>query len=542
MNKNEEVTVTIEDLTYEGLGVGKVDGYPLFIENTLPGEEVRVRVLKVGKSFGFAKVVERMTTSEDRVPLTDAVGTRIGTMPLQHLNYQAQLDFKQKQVKQVMSSIAKMPDVEVRPTLGMQNPWGYRNKAQIPVRAVNGKLTTGFFRKNTHDLVPIENFHIQDPKIDKAILVIRNIMREYGIKPYNEKEHIGNLRHIIVRRGRATGQMMVILVTRTNKLFPISKIVPDILEALPEVVSIVQNVHPSRSNVILGKETILLHGQDRFQDQLLGLTFNISSKSFYQVNPLQTEVLYQEAIKAAGLTREETVIDAYCGIGTLSLALAQKAKQVYGMEIVPDAIEMAKENAQENNINNVEFQLGAAEEVLPAWKEEGLEADVLVVDPPRKGLEASFIEAATAMGPERIVYVSCNPATLARDLKLFGESGYTVEYVQPVDLFPQTVHVETVCLLSKLDVDQHIKVKLEMDELDITAAESKATYEEIKSYVKDKFDFKVSSLYVSQIKRKCGLEVGKNYNISKKENHPIPNCPPEKEDAIMDALYHFQMI
>ncbi|MGY3724260.1 23S rRNA m(5)U-1939 methyltransferase [Granulicatella balaenopterae] len=449
MKKNEEVTVTIEDLTYEGLGVGKVDGYPLFIENALIGEEVKVLVMKVGKSFGYAKVVERLTTSPDRVPLTDRVGIRIGTMPLQHMSYNSQLVFKKKQVAQVMKSIAHMPEVPVFDTLGMTNPWGYRNKAQVPVRAIAGELQTGFFRKNSHNMVAVENFHIQDPEIDKAIVAIRDIMREYGVKPYNEKKNIGNLRNIIVRRGYHSGEMMVVLVTRTAKLFPLSKIIPDILEKVPGVVSIIQNVQPFRTNVIMGKETIVLHGEDKFTDQLMGLDFHISSRSFYQVNPVQTEVLYQTAIDAAGLTGEETVIDAYCGIGTLSLALAQNAKEVYAMEIISDAIEMANENKALNNITNAHFKVGAAEEVMPRWKEEGLQADVIVVDPPRKGLEKEFIEAAAAVEPSRIVYVSCNPATMARDLALFAELGYVTKSVQPVDMFPQTTHVESVALLEK---------------------------------------------------------------------------------------------
>lgn len=449
VSKNEKIKVTFEDLTSEGLGVAKVDSYPLFVVDGLPGEEAIVKVTKLGKSYGFARIEERLSSSEDRIPTTDVLGTQVGTMPLQHMRYEAQLKFKQNMVIQDFKRIAKLPDIEVLPTIGMKQPWGYRNKAQIPVRAKDGKLVTGFFRKNTHDLVPMENFHIQDPKIDEAIVKVRDILQEYGVKAYDEKKHTGNIRHIMVRRGTYTGEMMIVLVTRTAKIFPKSKIVPDILEALPEVVSIVQNVNPKRSNVILGEETIILHDEDLYHDTLLGHKFAISSKSFYQVNPLQTEKLYQLALDAAQLTGEETVIDAYCGIGTISLALAEKAKQVYAMEIVPDAIEMAKRNAEENNIENVTFEIGAAEEVMPKWAEEGIQADVIVVDPPRKGLDAGFIEAALNVNPDRIVYVSCNPATLARDLRIFADNGYEAKQAQPVDLFPQTLHVETVVLMSR---------------------------------------------------------------------------------------------
>ena len=449
--KNEKMTVTFEDLTSEGMGVAKVEGYPLFVADGLPGERATIKVTKVGKSFGFARIEERLSSSPDRIPTRDVKGTRVGTMPLQNLRYSAQLAFKKNNVEQVMKRIAKMPEVEVKPTIGMENPWGYRNKAQIPVRQKDGKLVTGFFRTNTHELIPMENFQIQDPKIDEAIVKVRDILQEFNVKAYDEKKHTGNIRHIMIRRGYYTGEMMVVLVTRTAKLFPQSKIIPAILEALPEVVSIVQNVNPKQNNVILGDETIVLHGEDVYHDKLMGHTFAISSRSFYQVNPIQTEKLYKLAIEAAQLTGEETVIDAYCGIGTISLSLAEKAKHVYAMEVVPDAVKMAEMNAAANNIDNITFEIGAAEEVMPKWAAEGVKADVLVVDPPRKGLEPAFIEAALEIAPERIVYVSCNPATMARDLQLFHEGGYSVGSIQPVDLFPQTLHVETVVLMSRVD-------------------------------------------------------------------------------------------
>ncbi|MER2040515.1 23S rRNA (uracil(1939)-C(5))-methyltransferase RlmD [Desemzia incerta] len=449
VNKNEQHTVTIEDLTFEGMGVAKINGYPLFIEDALPGEKAEVKIHKTGKTYGYAKVMNRLTSSKDRVPLKNRSYTRAGIAPLQHMSYAAQLAFKKKQVANVMQRIARMPEVPVLDTMGMEEPWGYRNKAQVPVRKVEGLLTTGFFRKNSHDLIPMEDFYIQDPKIDEAIIAVRDIMREYGVKPYNEKDNTGNLRHIVVRRGYHTGEMMIVLVTRTAKLFPTSKIIPAIQEALPEVVSIVQNVNPRGTNVILGEEAIVLYGEDKYRDELMGNTFEISHRSFYQVNPLQTEKLYQTVLDFAAMTGEETVIDAYCGIGTITLALAKKAKEVYGIEIVEMAVEDAKRNAALNGVENVTYQLGAAEEVMLKWAEEERTADLLVVDPPRKGLEGQFIEAVLEMKPTKMVYVSCNPATLARDLALLAEGGYNVEKIQPVDLFPQTNHVESVTLLTR---------------------------------------------------------------------------------------------
>ncbi|MGX7395286.1 23S rRNA (uracil(1939)-C(5))-methyltransferase RlmD [Carnobacterium mobile] len=447
VQKNEKHTVKIEDLTHEGMGVAKIDGYPLFIEDALPGEEMEVKIHKTGKSFGYAKSMKRLTSSQNRVEVKDENFTRAGIAPLQHMHYPAQLTFKKQQVKNVMKRIAKMPDVKIFDTIGMAEPWGYRNKAQVPVRKVNEKLTTGFFRRNSHDLIPMENFYIQDPKIDEAIIKVRDIMRTYSVKPYNEKENTGNLRHIIIRRGYYTGEMMVILVTRTAKLFPTSKIIPDILEALPEVVSIVQNINPTRTNTILGEDAIVLYGEDQYKDTLLGKTYEISHRSFYQVNPVQTEKLYSVVLDYAELTGEETVIDAYSGIGTITLSLADKAKHVYGIETVEPAVENAKANAALNQIENVTFEAGLAEEVMVEWSKEGRKADVLVVDPPRKGLEGQFIDAVLEMKPTKMIYVSCNPATLARDLALLAEGGYTVEKIQPVDLFPQTNHVESVALL-----------------------------------------------------------------------------------------------
>lgn len=451
VQKNEKHTVKIEDLTHEGMGVAKINGYPLFIEDALPGEEMEVKIHKTGKSFGYAKSMNRLTSSQNRVEIKDANFTRAGITPLQHMHYPAQLAFKKEQVKKVIKRIAKLPDVKIFDTIGMAEPWGYRNKAQVPVRKVGEKLMTGFFRRNSHDLIPMEDFYIQDPKIDEAILKVRDIMRTYNVKPYNEKENTGNLRHIIVRRGYYTGEMMIVLVTRTAKLFPVSKIIPDILEALPEVVSIVQNVNPTRTNTILGEDAIVLHGEDKYTDTLLGKTYEISHRSFYQVNPTQTEKLYNVVLDYAALTGEETVIDAYSGIGTITLSLADKAKHVYGIESVEPAVENAKANAALNHVDNVTFEAGLAEEVMVEWSKEGRKADLLVVDPPRKGLEGQFIDAVLEMKPTKMIYVSCNPATLARDLALLAEGGYTVEKIQPVDLFPQTNHVESVTLLTLKD-------------------------------------------------------------------------------------------
>lgn len=449
VEKNMTLDVTIMDLTYEGFGVAKIDGFPVFIENALPEEEVTIQIVKVLKKFAFGRVVEFKKESPDRVALTDAVGTRVGTMPLQHMAYPLQLKFKRQQVLDSLSKVLNLDDVEVLETIGMENPWEYRNKAQVPVREVNGVLETGFYKRGSHDLVPIENFHIQDPKIDEAVVIIRNILRDMEISAYDEKNHTGIVRHIMVRRGYYTGEVMVILVTNVKDFEGVDALADRIMAEVPGIVSLVQNMNMKQTNVILGRKTRVLRGEDFYKDTLMGKTFSISSHSFYQVNPRQTEHLYQTAIDLAKVSKTDTVVDAYCGIGTISLSLAQSAEHVYGMDIIGDAITMARKNAEENNITNATFEAGPAEDVLKFWLGEGLVIDVLVVDPPRKGLDTEFINHAINANPERIVYVSCNPATLARDLVLLQEGGYKLVSVQPVDMFPQTTHVEAVSLLVK---------------------------------------------------------------------------------------------
>ncbi|HCM88243.1 MULTISPECIES: 23S rRNA (uracil(1939)-C(5))-methyltransferase RlmD [Enterococcus] len=449
VEKNQTYTVTIDDLSYEGLGVAHIDGYPLFIENALPEEEMVIKAVKVGKKFGYGKVMERFNANPERQEVEDLDLLRSGIAPLSHMTYDYQLRFKKQQVENVLRTIAKLPELPVAPTLGMENPIGYRNKAQIPVQKVDNKLTTGFYRKNSHNLLPIENYLIQDPKIDQAIITIRDILQRFNVKAYNERENTGFIRHIIIRRGHYSHEMMVILVTRTERFFKGTEIAETIKTELPEVVSVIQNVNSEKTNVIMGQLEKVLFGKTTIDDTLLGRTYRISPQSFYQVNTEQTEVLYKTAIDFAELDSEDIVVDAYCGIGTIGLSLADNVKHVYGVEIVPQAIEDAKANAKANGIENANYEIGKAEKIMPRWAREGIEPSVIFVDPPRKGLDEKFIEASAAVNPEKIVYISCNPATLARDLRRYEDLGYHAVKVQPVDLFPQTYHVESVTLLIK---------------------------------------------------------------------------------------------
>lgn len=449
VTQRQIIELEITDLTHQGLGVARVEHYPIFVENALPGETVVAKITHTGRRMGHGTTIEILEKSPHRVEIVDQVHTQSGTMPLQHLAYAEQLKFKQQQVEKVLRKVGGFEDVPVLKTIGMDDPYGYRNKAQIPVREIDGQLATGFYKKRTHNLIPIEDFVIQHPEIDKAIVIVRDILRELGLTAYDETNHTGDIRHIIVRRGHFTEELMIVLVTRTFTLPKHDEIVAAIREKLPHVVSIVQNMNTEKTNVILGQQSIVLYGQDYYTDELLEHTFKISHQSFYQVNSEQTEKLYSIAVEYANLTAEDVVVDAYCGIGTMTLALAEKAKEVHGVEIVPQAIENAKTNATDNEIDNVVFEVADAGEWLVQKAKDELAVDVVVVDPPRKGLSTDFIESVLEIKPERMVYVSCNPSTLARDLKLLHEGGYEVEKVQPVDMFPQTYHTEAIAQLTR---------------------------------------------------------------------------------------------
>lgn len=446
--KNQEFDATVIDLTYEGNGVVKVDDFPIFVPNAVPGEEIRVGITKVAGTYAFGRVVKTLKESEDRNKDVDVATLTTGIAPLAHLKYDEQLRFKQNQIQELFKK--QHVDVEVSETLGMENPTGYRNKAQIPTRELRGELTTGFFRRGSHNLMPIEDFYIQDPEIDKAIVVIRDILRKYHIPAYNEFEHTGVIRNIMVRRGYYSHEMMVVLVTRSKKLPGAEMIVEEIREALPEVKSIIQNVNQEKTNVILGEKNNTLWGKNVITDTLFGKKFAIGPNSFYQVNPQTTETLYQLAADKAGLNGDEEVIDAYSGIGTISLTIADRVKSVLGVEIVPGAVDDAKRNADINGVTNAKFELGKAEEKMVEWHDAGMRPDVIFVDPPRKGLTPELIDAATGMEPEKFVYISCNPATLARDTVQILENGYHIEGpVQPIDQFPQTTHIESITVFVK---------------------------------------------------------------------------------------------
>lgn len=542
VEKNQTYTMSITDIGTNGEGIGRIDGYTVFVEGALPEEVIKVLIVKTKKHFGYGKLLEILEPSPHRVTPACPVAAKCGGCQLQHLSYEGQLAFKTKKVKDHLERIGGFSGISVGYAKGMEEPWRYRNKAQFPVGGKTGEPEIGFYAKRSHRIIDTPVCMLQNEVNDRIVKIIRAFLAEYEIPLYDETIHRGLVRHILTRIGRRTGEIMVCLVVNGRKL-PHCDVLVERLREIEGMTSIVLNVNTDQTNVILGTEVHVLWGKETIRDYIGDVQFEISPLSFYQVNPLQTQVLYQTALDFAELEGNETVLDLYCGIGTISLFFAQKAKHVFGVEIVPEAIADAKRNAALNGMNNADFAVGAAEDVIPRlYEEKGITADVVVVDPPRKGCDSVLLDTIAAISPKKVVYVSCDSATLARDLAYLCPKGYTIEKVQVVDMFPHTVHVETVVLLSKLNTKQHIEVELNLDELDLTAAESKATYDEIKAYVLEKYGLKVSSLYISQIKRKCGLDVGQNYNLSKKEDAKVPQCPPEKEAAIIEALKHFQMI
>ena len=449
LEKNSIVEVEITDLSHEGAGVAKFDGFVFFVENALPGETIKMRVLKVKKNIGFGKVEEYLTLSPYRNQDVNVDYLRTGIADFGHLAYSEQLKFKRKQVVDNLYKTAGISDVEVAETMGMAHPYAYRNKAQVPVRRVNGQLETGFFRKHSHDLMPITDFYIQNKEIDRLILFTRDLLRQFDIKPYDEKAQTGLIRNLVVRRGHYSGEMMLVFVTTRPKIFRIEQIIAKIVAAFPAVKSIIQNINDKNTNAIFGQEFRTLYGKDTIVDTMLGNQYEISARSFYQVNTEMAEKLYQTAIDFSDLTPEDIVIDAYSGIGTIGLSFAKKVKAVYGVEVIEEAVADAKRNAALNSITNTHYVADSAEHAMETWIKEGIKPSVILVDPPRKGLIENFIKASVAMQPDKITYISCNQATMARDIKHYQELGYKLQKVQPVDLFPNTHHVECVVLLQR---------------------------------------------------------------------------------------------
>ena len=536
--KNQEHTVTIEGYGEGGMGVARIDGRVVFVHGALRGEKCRVLILKTLKSVAFAKVLEVLEPSSERITPDCPYFPRCGGCTYRHIRYEEELRLKRQRVQDNLSRIGGS-DVTVEEILGAQDTLRYRNKAQYPV-SKDGAV--GFYRARTHEVIECEHCLLVRPEADAAAEALREYMQSCRVAGYDEKTGRGLIRHLYVR-SNAAGESLICVLVNGDKLPKEDRLVALLRDACPKCTGIVLGTNTKKGNVILGNRYRTLWGSDRLEDTLCGKTFRLSVPSFYQVNRVQAERLYAKAIEFAGLTGQETVLDLYCGAGTITLALSDHAKKVLGAEIVPEAIDDARENAARNGVKNAEFFCGDASDVAKKLARENLRPDVITVDPPRKGLAADVVESIAAMQPQRVVYVSCDSATMARDVKRLADLGYTARRACAVDMFPRADHVETVVLLSKGEVDsKKIRVEFSLEDMDMSEFQDGATYTQIKDYVLEHSGLKVSNLYISQIKRKCGIEVGKNYNLPKSEDSRQPQCPPEKEKAIREAFKYFGMI
>lgn len=566
MKKNEQITLKITDMGVDGAGIGKLDGMTFFVKDAVIGDTVLASIMKLKKNYGYAKLLEVAEPSPYRVKPQCPLHRPCGGCQLQALSYEKQLEFKENKIRNNLIRIGGFsPDeIPMQPIVGAENTYHYRNKAQFPVgRDKSGNIAAGFYAMRTHSLIPVENCLLGVPQNQEVMDRVLAWMRQYRIQPYDEQAGTGLLRHVLIRYGFFSGQLMVCLVINGQSLPKSGPLIQKLTE-IPGMASISISINEQRSNVIMGDTVQTLWGSSYIEDSIGGVKFRISPLSFYQVNPVQTEALYSLVLEYAGLTGEETVWDLYCGIGTISLFLARKAKQVYGVEIIPQAVADAKQNAEQNNISNVEFFTGRAETILPQfYRQESASAPsqipagqtpqaqsapygklhphVIVIDPPRKGCGEELLDTIVKMQPDRVVYVSCDSATLARDLKYLCGRGYRLEKVRGVDLFCQGVHVETVVKLTLKKDTPKIEVTMEPNaNISNYKPKERVTYQKIKDYVKEQTGLNIHTSYIAQIKEKCGLD--KQYTYEKEEGKKVAKCPPEKEMAIMDAFRHFGWI
>ncbi len=592
--KGDMIELDIIDMSTTGEGIGKTGAFTWFVKDSVVGDRISASVMKTKKSYGYARLNEVIKPSKDRIQPQCSVARACGGCSLQNMSYESQLELKDKMIINNLIRIGKFPkdyfvdetdlkeekDVCIHyPIIGMENPWRYRNKSIYPISIKKGSAVYGFYAARTHSVIEVDDCLIGIEENKSIMEAVIGFIEKYNIAVYDEINHRGLVRNVLIRKGFATGELMVCIVINGDKLPHSNKLVDSLLKAA-KIKSISYNVNTAKSNVILGEKEVNLYGDRYIYDYIADIKFRISAKSFFQVNPIQTRKLYDTVLKFANLSKDETVWDLYCGIGSISLYMSKQAGKVYGIEIVKAAVEDALENAKLNKIENVNFLLGEAEKVLPELYDRTsakmlnkefedkdeisgfveieeeysmggiesipikdiLEVDCLVLDPPRKGCDKACLDTILKIKPKRIVYVSCDSATLARDLEYLCEKEYELKKVQGVDMFGWSMHVEGVVLLSKLDSKNYISAELPMDDMDLTSAESKAIYKEIQNYVLEKFGFKVSNLYIAQVKEKCGIKERENYNKSKNIDSKQPVCPIEKEESIKDAFMHFQMI
>lgn len=541
LSKNEIVPLEIIGMTNEGNGVGRYDGIAVFVPMTAVGDVIDCRIVKVHKNFCYGIIEKLIISSDKRIEDNCSAYVKCGGCSFRHFEYEEELRIKEDFVKSSFERIGKI-NAECEPILGCERTDHYRNKAQYPVAEQEGKAVCGFYSRRSHRVTGTYDCLLQPIIFTNIVQEIMEYINFNNIPAYNETNGKGLVRHIYLRRGEHTGEIMVCIIVTDLKKNVFKGLAEHLCNRFSDIVSIVLNENSKNTNVILGNKFSVLYGKETIDDVMCSNMVEISPKSFYQVNTIQAEKLYGLAAEYAQLKCDDILLDLYCGAGTIGLSMASRVKKIIGVEIIDSAIRNAAQNAKKNGILNSEFICGDAGRVAEVLYNRGERPDIIIVDPARKGCDKTTLEYMAKMNPDRIVMISCNPATAARDCAILYELGYEVKKYRAVDLFPRTTHVETVCLLSKLHSDQHIEVELQMDEFDLTAAESKATYEEIKDYVLEHTGLKVSSLYIAQIKEKCGIIERVNYNLSKSENSRQPKCPPEKEAAIREALEYFRMI
>ena len=547
LQKNQVLTLTIERLSNDGSGVAhSPDGEAVFIPGTAPGDEADIRIVKDCGRYAFGILDQLRVPSPDRVPVDCAVAGPCGGCSLRHLDYAAELRAKQENVTDAFRRIGGL-DVPVLDALPSPEVDRYRNKVQFPVgRDKNGAPCIGFYAGRTHRIVPCPDCKLQPDTLNAIGNALCSFFAANGIQPYDEASGKGLVRHIFLRRGVHSGQIMVCLVCTRAKLPHSDALVEQLTAQFPDIATILVNVNAKNTNVILGSETHTLYGPGFIEDTLCGVPVRLGPLSFYQVNTLAAERLYGIAADYAQLQPTDLLLDLYCGMGTIGLSMADRCRELIGVEIVPEAIDSAKANAARMGgaiAAKSRFFCADAGKAASQLAAEGLHPDVIILDPPRKGCDEATLSAVAAMSPRRVVYVSCNPSTAARDAKWLEEHGYHAEKVQPVDLFPRTKHVECVIALSKGEIDsKKVRVEFSLESMDTSGLQKGATYPEIKARVLEQTGLKVSSLYISQVKQKCGLEVRENHHKAKSENAKQPHCPPEKEAAIRDALKYFKMI
>ena len=536
------IQIKIDKIVFGGEGLGYYNGFAVFVPMSIPEDELEIEIISVKKTYARGLIKNIIKASPERIDSHKFTFEDFYGCDFAMLKYESQLKYKKLMVEEVMRKIAGLPDIEISDVLASEDVYNYRNKIIEPFSVYGNKIITGFFKRKSHEVFEVDENILNSKLGNRIIKELKEILNKNKISVYNEITHKGLLRNVMIRTN-SNNEAMLVLIINSNKITEnIKNLLFRLREKIEEIKSIYISLNSKKTNTVIGEKNIFIYGEESIKENLNGIEFHISPTSFFQINVKQAKRLYDIAINFFDNIDDKYIVDAYSGTGTIGMIMAKKAKKVYAIEIVKSASEDGEKTAKENGIENIEFINGSVEKELVNLINANKRIDTIIFDPPRKGLEASIIDKVAELNLKGVVYISCNPSTFARDVKLFSEKGYTLKKLQAVDMFPQTSHIETVALLSKLDVDKHISVEIELDEMDLTSAESKATYAQIKEYVWNKFQLKVSTLYIAQIKRKCGIELREHYNKSKKEKQIIPQCTPEKEEAIMDALRHFKMI